>query len=80
MERQTGACDGGSCDCPALQLRLSLSVELSLGAGSSPLPGQCTIFEATGLFLELGPWKQVWSRLEGHVWNLFKSSARLFWS
>ena len=35
-ERQTVACDVGSCDRPALQLGLSLSVELSRGPAAPP--------------------------------------------
>ena len=79
-ERQTGASGGGFCDCRASSFVAPAFAVTGAeqGAGSYPWPGWCPIFEAPGLFLASGPWKQVWSRLEGHAWNLFKSCAHLF--
>lgn len=60
-----------------MQPLLLLVVELSKGPAATPRPGCWPKWEAPELFLASGPWKQVWSRLEGYAWNLFESCACL---
>lgn len=71
-ETEKEAC-GGICACRFVYLLLLLLLELSKGPAVTPGPGWDPIFEAPELFLASGPWKQVWSRLEGHAWNVFKA-------